>query len=204
MSEFLTAATSFPTVLFTFTLMVVAGYWLAALIGAVDSDLGGETDAAEGLGRYGLGGVPVTLVISILVAFAWLLCLIGSIAVSRSGFSGGTGVLAGFVVLIAACGLAVVAARAVVLPLRRLFESAPAPRREDFLGRRCVIRTGSVGTDFGQAELISSDGSSAIVQVRQTVAHAAEKPLAQGSSAIVYDYDTAAEVFWVAAFEEGI
>lgn len=39
MDEFLSAAASFPTVVFTVALLVVIGYWLIAIVGGVGSDL---------------------------------------------------------------------------------------------------------------------------------------------------------------------
>lgn len=205
MDEFLTATLTFPTVLFTFTLVIVAAYWLLVLVGGAAVEWGdGDAAAPAGHDVHGLGGVPVTIVVSVLVTLAWFLCLIGSIVLGHLGFGGALGLLSGFLILLVAITLAVVATRAVVIPLRRVFGAATAPVRDDFVGRVCVIRTSWVGPDFGQAELTSSDGSSAIIQVRQTAAHVSEIPLTQGVSAVVYDYDSAAEIFWVAAIEEGI
>jgi len=56
------------------------------------------------------------------------------------------------------------------------------------------IRTGTVTGEFGQAEVTAQDGSSAIVQVRQTGEHA----LTHGNRALIFDYDTDGEFFWVA------
>ncbi len=78
-------------------------------------------------------------------------------------------------------------------PLRRLFPTTPEASRHDFVGRECVIRTGRVAIDFGQAEVHAVDGSSAIVQVRQTGADT----FAAGTRAVIYDYDSAGEFFWV-------
>jgi hypothetical protein len=47
---------------------------------------------------------------------------------------------------------------------------------------------------FGQAEVTAQDGSSAIIQVRQTGEHA----LTFGKRALIFDYDTDGEFFWVA------
>ncbi|GAA5004147.1 hypothetical protein GCM10025734_42170 [Kitasatospora paranensis] len=78
-------------------------------------------------------------------------------------------------------------------------EPAPPPSRRDFVGLGCVIRTGRVGPDFGQAEVRAADGSSAVVQVRQNRADAAAagSGLRAGTSALIYDYDAEGEFFWV-------
>jgi hypothetical protein len=77
--------------------------------------------------------------------------------------------------------------------VRRLFAFQPPHSRLDFVGRTCVIRTGRVSSDFGQAEVSASDGSTAIIQVRQT-GHDEFRP---GSVALIYEYDASGEFFWV-------
>ena len=102
--------------------------------------------------------------------------------------------LVGIGVLVGALFLGLLAARVVAVPLRRLYTTGPEASRSDFVGRECVIRTGRVSGDFGQAEVTAADGSSAIVQVRQTGEHV----LAAGHRALIFDYDTDGEFFWVA------
>ncbi|WP_067537778.1 hypothetical protein [Nocardia crassostreae] len=204
MREFFAATLSFPTVLFSFALIVVVAFWLAVLIGGAEAELfesGPDAEVPAVHERWGLGGVPATLTLSVLIALAWFLCLAGSALTAMLHLGGVIGVLSGVGVLIGAVVAAVAATRAVVIPLRRVFAPADPITRDSLVGRVCVIRTGRVGPDFGQAELVSADGSSAIVQVRQTVQQAMETPLTHDVSAIVYDYDPATETFWVAAVE---
>ncbi|NNH71437.1 hypothetical protein HLB23_16465 [Nocardia uniformis] len=202
MGEFFAATLTFPTVLFSFALLVVVAFWVVVLAGGADMDLL-DTDTPDSAihDRWGLGGVPATITVSILIALAWFLCLAGSTVTGMLNLGGVAGFLAGLGVLGVAAAAAVPATRAVVIPLRRTFVPAAPLTRADYVGRVCVIRTGRVGPEFGQAELTSADGSSAIIQVRQTFEHAAEMPLTQGVSAVVYDYDHAAETFWVAPVE---
>src|SRR4051812_49976174 len=75
MGGFVDAALSFPTVMFSFLLAVVVLYWLAVLFGGADTDsLGGDA-----FGGLGLGGVPVTVALSLLVAVAWFVSLAGTV-----------------------------------------------------------------------------------------------------------------------------
>lgn len=207
MSEFLSATLAFPTVLFTFGLLVVAGYWLLVLCGGfgldvLDGDTGGETEGATaGLDRLGLGGVPATVAVTGLIAVAWFVSLVGAVLIDATGAEGMVAAGAGFGTLAVAVVLAVAGTRALVIPLRGLFREVAPPSRRDFVGRVCVIRTGRVDTEFGQAELTADDGSSALIQVRQAAVHTATAPLTQGDSAVVYDYDPATETFWVASTE---
>lgn len=91
--------------------------------------------------------------------------------------------------------------RLLLFPLRRLRGlrgRGVASSRTELTGRVCVIRTGRVGPEFGQAEVRAADGSSALVQVR----HPNLNPLLQaGSSAVIYSYDPAGEFFWVSPLD---
>jgi hypothetical protein len=103
------------------------------------------------------------------------------------------------VVLVAAATGAWLGAYALVVPLRRLLPDGPSASRTDFVGRMCVVRTGRVGRDFGQAEVTASDGSSALVQVR-LVGVAIRSA---GWTALLYDYDAAGEFFWITPMDIG-
>ncbi len=179
MGDFLEAVLTFPTVLFTPLLVVVIGYWLVVVAGGADP----EADAGAGdfLGFAGLGGVPASITLSLLIVLAWF----GSLA--------GSQVLTGWLVLIAVLPLAWLLTRLAVIPLRRLLPDGPDASRADFLGLTCVIRTGRVTGTFGQAEVHARDGSSAIVQVRQ----AGNDDLRAGTVALLYDVDPDGEFFWV-------
>ncbi|MGH3760827.1 hypothetical protein [Actinophytocola sp.] len=203
MDDFVDAALSFPAVLFGFLLVVVVLYWLLVVLGTLDIDLvGGDGDIGDGdgdgggdggfLDGLGLGGVPITVTLSVLIVFAWFVSIVGGVLLS--GMDGVVGVLLGIGVLLVALFVGLFVARLVAVPLRRLYVSGPEPSRSDFVGRECVIRTGRVSTDFGQAEVTAVDGSSAVIQVRQTGEH----ELTAGQLALIFDYDTNGEFFWVA------
>ncbi|CAG6398323.1 hypothetical protein NMG29_05195 [Streptomyces cocklensis] len=164
------------------------------LAGGADRHGGG----AGALAAAGLGGVPVTVVLSLLVALSWFLTLAGSAALHGADVPGRpVRVLLGLAVAAAALAGAWSGTWLLVRPLRRLFPDVRPPSREDFVGRVCVIRTGAVTARFGQAEVAAPDGSTAVVQVRQTGADA----FTSGSSALLYAYDPDGEFFWVAPFD---
>ncbi|MGA5822468.1 hypothetical protein ACPC54_31965 [Kitasatospora sp. NPDC094028] len=142
------------------------------------------------LDGLGLGGVPATVAVSLLVAIAWFVSLAGTVLTTGAPARGG--VFAG--ALVAAWA----GTRVIVRPLSRLFPEDRPVTRADFVGRVCVIRTGRVTADFGQAEVTAEDGSTATVQVR-TVED--DPGLTAGRTALVFDYDPEAEVFLVAAFD---
>lgn len=199
MGEFVDAALSFPAVLFTFMLAVVVLYWLLVLLGTLDLDIGGGDDGGDDgddgfLDGIGLGGVPVTVTLSVLIVVAWFASIVGAIVLAAFDLVTFIHVLLGIGVLFAALVAGLLVARLVALPMRKLYVSGPEASRSDFVGRECVIRTGRVSADFGQAEVTAVDGSSAIIQVRQTGEH----ELFSGRRALIFDYDNDGEFFWVA------
>lgn len=192
MGEFVDAALSFPAALFTFLLVVVVLFWLLVLLGTMDLEIG-DADI-DGLDGIGLGGVPVTVTLSVLIVVAWFVSLAGGVFTAALNLGTFVQVLLGIGVLFVAVLAGLFVARLVALPLRKLYVDGSEPSRRDFLGRECVIRTGRVSGDFGQAEVTAEDGSSAIIQVRQTGEH----ELTNGRRALIFDYDTDGEFFWVA------
>lgn len=214
MGEFFDAAFGFPTALFSFSVLVVAGYWALVAVGGLGTDFlgaGADADAGAGAGAedgdagegpvsglfafLGLGGVPATVVLSLLIVLAWFVSLAGSALFD--------GVVLRAFVLVVALAAAWAGTRLTVLPLRRVFRAPVAASLRDFVGLPCVIRTGRVGPDFGQAEVTAPDGSSAIVQVRQpamdvaVAGEAAGAALTAGSTALIFDFDPAGQFFWV-------
>ena len=204
MSEFLDAALAFPAVLFTFALLVVVVYWLIVLVGAAEVDAldggGGVASEATGGGFSGavaalrLHGVPVTVVLSMLTAVAWFVSLAGAALFDN--------VLLRVVVQPVALFVARSVTWLLVRPLRHLSKVEVGITREEFVGRVCVVRTSWVDAGFGQAEVSSADGSTAIVQVRSGDTSAGS--LVSGSSALIFDHDVEGEFFRIAPYDAAL
>jgi hypothetical protein len=186
MGEFVDAALGFPAVLFTFLMVVVVGYWIFVLVGALDIEALDFDADGDVLGGMGFAGVPVAVTASLLVAIAWFVSLAGTV------LFGGVLLLA-ILALLVALAVAWFATRLLVKPLQKLFPAGPEASRADFVGAVCVIRTGRVSQTFGQAEVTAADGSSAIIQVRQT----GTDTFKSGTAALIYEYDADGEFFWV-------
>ncbi|WP_419992719.1 hypothetical protein [Streptomyces boninensis] len=206
MGAFVAAALGFPAVVFTYALLVVVGYWLFALAsglieegsGEVAGGAGGDGGGLAGLpGALGLGGVPVTVSLSVVVAVGWFAALAAGVGIDAAGFSGPSAWLTGVVGLAAALMAGWGAARGVAVPLRRLTADATPPTRADLVGQLCTVRTSTVDECFGQAEAYAHDGSTAIVQVRAEP----DAGLTAGRIALIFDYDADGEFFRVAPFD---
>lgn len=151
------------------------------------------------IAALGLDGVPLTVVFSLLTALAWFLSLAGRIALDAAGSGDGpVRTAAEWAVLAGALVGAWSGTWLLVRPLRGLFPAGRAPSRDDFVGLLCVVRTGTVTGEFGQAEVTAPDGSAAVVQVRQS----GRDPLPAGSTALLYAYEPGGEFFWVAPFAD--
>lgn len=200
MQEFLSAATAFPAVLFGAALAVVVFFWLLVLAGAADHhSFDGDLDT----GLAGIGGVPVTVSVSVMVVVGWFTSLTGTVLLHRGGATGTLRAVLACAVLLGSFLIAWTVTRALVSLLRRRLPEVPPPSRQDFLGRVCTVRTGSVSSDFGQAEVVADDGSTAIVQVR-LLSPPDGSLLVAGSAGLLYAYDDDGEFFWVSPYDRAL
>jgi len=218
MQEFLTEILSFPTVVFTVLLGIAAVYWLLVIIGALgldvlDADHGGDDVAHAGhdvddgghgnahhdahpsfigwlLGPLKLDAVPVTIVVSFIAFFGWLISHFAGhyLAASHSGWLTEVGLL------IAAFVLGVLLTAFVVRPLAPLFRTNPGARRVALVGKVVTIDTSRVDATFGMARA-EDGGPGLIVQVRCD----SENELTRGHRALVVSYDEVREVYEVAS-----
>ncbi|MFP1625966.1 hypothetical protein ACLB9X_12495 [Streptomyces sp. 5K101] len=197
MAEFLQATATFPTALFTAALVVVIGFWLLVLMGAVDTD---SFDADVDADALNLGGVPVSVSTSLLVALAWFFSLTGSVLLASTGWPDASLHLLGAVLLAVSLIGSWRLTCVLVRPLAKLFPDEPGPSLHHFVGLTCTIRTGRVDEEFGQAEVAAGDGSTAVVQVRQSDGDRMEL----GSTGLLYAYDDTGEFFWVTPFDKAL
>lgn len=219
MLEFVQVILSLPTVIFTVPLVLVVGYWSLVILGALDLHVvdaaGSAGDALDVVGDpsgmdfhfhgfegglvsdffhlLGLGGVPLTLWISLVTLFSWVSCLLtlqifeNVIPALPLAWLAGLGGL----------GIALVVTALVVRPVKRLFVSHTATERKALVGKVCTVTTMRVDDNFGQA-LIEDGGAGLLVQVRCDESNA----LTKGSHALIFDYNPDEEVFHVARFDE--
>ncbi|WP_103500253.1 MULTISPECIES: hypothetical protein [unclassified Streptomyces] len=198
MGEFVSAALDFPAVVFTFPLLVVIAYWLFAAVTGLageifDADTTDASDSGGAAGGFagfmtalGLGGVPVTVVLSLVIAVAWFVCLVGTVLFDH------TLVRFGFLLLALYIGWHVTWLLA--KPLRRMLHTTSAGRNADFVGLVCEVRVGCAPGRFGQGLVTAADGGTALIDIRSEE----PEPIPAGSHALIYDYDAEADFFRVA------
>lgn len=178
---FLETTLSFPTVVFTMLLAIAVLYWLLAatglveidaldgLLGADMADGGGEPAGITGpLLRYGLDGIPITLIFTTLVFVAWLLSYFADLMLIRHLPFAPVRWGAGIAVMVGALLVAVPVTGIALRPLRRVFAKLkPAPMRS-FIGMPGVVRSPDVTATHGTAT-VEDGGAGLVMQVRDDV-----------------------------------
>ncbi len=161
--------------------------------GATDAVLAGRPGC---LGLLAVGEVPVSISGTLLIVFAWLFSYGGTSLLARVAV-GGTLVAAGLGVV--AFALALGATSVATRPLKKLFRIAPVTTNRDLVKRLCKLTTLRVDEKFGQAE-VDDKGSVLLVQVRCR----RKNDMTRGDRAIIYEYDAAYEVFWIAPLDKDL
>lgn len=141
----------------------------------------------------GLGGVPFSVVISLLTLFAWVISSLAALWVLAFVPTGLLRFAVGSVVLVGAFIFAIPAAAGCVRPLRRFFVTHNAISNAALVGQECVILTGAVDEKFGRAEVPAHGAGYHIRVVADT-----PNTLKRGDTAFIMDYDEAARIYRIA------
>ena len=182
MDPFYQNIASFPTIFFTFILAVCLVYWLVAVLGVVDLDIldldlpESDADASSNTGanaiaglllKLGLNGVPLTVIISFLALFGWLICYFAvhfSFPLIPSGFFE---YIAGVPILIASLYGAVLITAQVIKPLKPFFANMFQNTVKHVLGQTAIVRTSRVDEGFGEVYL--ADGGAGLIFKARTL-----------------------------------
>lgn len=212
MEEFIAVATSYPTIVFTFGLIFVLMFWALSLIGIVDVDfidvgldfdIDVDTDPGlfGSLGGFllyfGLNGIPITVVLTVLILVAWTLAyfvsayLIVPLPFDWLRYIAGTAVIAG------AIALAMPITGMSLRPTRHIFTGESAKTNDSFVGSKGSVTTLEVTESFGQAE-VADGGAGLLVNIR------AEEPntLKKGDEVALLSYDAANGTYRVMSEKE--
>jgi hypothetical protein len=161
----------------------------------VDGDDGGGVLAAL-MSALHLKSVPVTVVFSLIVTFAWLVSVVSMQFLTRLA-PALVGPLLSIGVLLGAFVLALPLTSFAARPLAKVFALKHAPAKSDFIGRTCIVRTGTVTSKFGEATL-PDGGAGLVIRVRIEDG----KQLGRGEQALIVDYDAERETFLVEPMRE--
>ncbi len=209
--------TSFPTAVPTVLLSVLMIYWLMSIIGVVEIgeslDLHGDVghldgiEAAHGgqempdfhtlagyLVALGLGGVPLSVVASVLVFVTWLATALLHQYVIAFLPTDTLRMLSGVAVLAFSAALSIPIAARLIKPMRGLFVKHTARSNSSLVGLDCRIVTEKVDPGFGRAEVANAGGG---INIR--VWASAPNDLRKNSTAIIVAYDETTRQYEVQA-----
>ncbi len=212
MNPFYQNISSFPTVFFTFFLALTTLYWLVAVLGLIsidildfdipdieaadiDGDISGDLDTGDAteltnanvlaglMLRLGLNGVPVTIIISLIALFGWIL----SYYVVHFSFSfipnGLLQFIAGIPVLLVSLYLAAMITALAIKPLRPLFKKAHQTTEKYVLGQIAIVRTSRVDESFGEA-VMADGGAGLILKIRSN----SDSHFKKGDKVVLFEY----------------
>lgn len=164
MDPFYQNISSFPTVIFTFVLAICVLYWLFAVLGVVDIDvldidadfdMGNEATSVNALAgimlKFGLNGIPVTIILSFLSLFGWLASYYIMHFLSPFIPAGMLHYSFGLLVLFVAFWFSVFLTAIIIVLLRPLFQKVEQQTIKRVLGKTAVVRTSKVTDSFGKA-----------------------------------------------------
>ncbi len=143
----------------------------------------------------GVRGVPLTVVGTFIVLWAWILSylatrLFGSLAATA---------IFGLVIALASGLSACVLAAMTTRPLRKLFVTQSAPRRASLVGKMCTVLSARVDDHSGRGE-IEDGGAGFVAEVRCT----SDNDFVRGSQALVYRYESEQEIFFIGPVDQAL
>ncbi|MCD9029855.1 DUF1449 family protein [Luteimonas sp. BDR2-5] len=193
MAEFLATALGYPTLVYSVLLGACAVYWLLAVLGLVDVEgLDLDFDLPDGADAHGLVGVlsrlgldrlPTMLVLTLLVFFGWFFTYFIHLFL-LAPLWGWLRWTLGTAAAVLALVPAVLLTTALLRPLRRwLMRLQPPVDEQSLLGRVAVVRTPTVSTSAGMADL-DDGGAGLVLQVRSDTA-----AIGRGDRVVLVEFD---------------
>ena len=177
---FITKISLYPTIVFTGLVMFVTLYWVVSLLGIADMDSvdvgeSGSDAAVSDLSstgfftglmlKFGLYGVPLVIILSLISLIGWLLSYLYTSFLHQNFDSGvlyyvfGTGAL--IFVLVVSMWLTGM----IISPFRKNIARIPKRNSANNVGKIAIVRTLSVTDKHGEAEL-NDGGAGLILKVR--------------------------------------
>lgn len=210
MEIFLGIAMSFPTIVYSVMLLVVSVHWLLAALGILEVDAvdgllpddigtdGADPGAVGGLlMKFGLHGVPVMVVFTIIAIVGWIFCYFVDLSLLRTMPGGIVSTLAGVATCAGGLLLSIPVARVVLAPVRRLMRRYQPVSQRPLLGHYAEVRSPEITRTHGTAR-IDDGGAGLILQVR------ADEPgrFVRGDRVVLIEYLEDQNAYRVTSTEE--
>lgn len=205
---FITNISLYPTIIFTGLMLFVTLYWLISILGMADmdavdlGDAGGDSDLSSAgfvsglLLKFGLYGVPLIIILTLISVIGWVLSYIYSSFLHQWLEPGllyyalGTGALV--LVLVISMWLTGI----IIAPIRKKFANIPKRIAANNIGKIAIVRTLSVTDTHGEAEL-NDGGAGLILRIRPDI-NSSGPPLKQGDKVVLVEYLNEANAYRIA------
>ncbi len=165
--------------------------------GGADGAAGSASVIAAWLMKFGLHGIPITVVVTALVLLSWFFCYFASAYLLVLIPAGLLQTVAGFALAGVCFYVSMPVAGAALGPMRPLLKGDTALEMDDLLGRTCVVRSLEVNESFGQG-YVDDGGAGLLLDIR------ADSPnrLAKGDEVALIRYHKQANTFDVMDHDE--
>lgn len=213
MDVFLEVVTSFPTVVYSVLLLVMLIHWLMTMLGVLEIDAidgllpdeigldGGDGAHHGGLGglllKFGLHGIPVMVVFTIIAIVGWSFCFFVELHVLGTMPDGIATTLLGVATMVGGLLLSIPVARIVLAPVRRLMRRYEPVTQRPLLGRYAEVRSPEITQTHGTA-WVDDGGAGLILQVRADV----PGRFVRGDRVVLIEYLDAHNAYRVTSTEE--
>jgi len=147
--------------------------------------------------RLGLTGVPVTIIISLLALFGWIICYYLVHFLSSWVPDGLLYYVVGFLGVVFSLYVAAKITSIVVKPLRPLFEKAQQEATKHILGQTAIVRTLRVDNTFGEA-FLEDGGAGLILKVRTRD----DQTFKKGDRVVLLEYQKINNIYYVISEED--
>ena len=203
MADFITTCITAPTVFYSALLGVAALYWLLVALGAfdidvfhfhIDADVSGDGVHPHGFLEFlSLGRVPITVLATFLVTFAWFLCLVGEVALRAPLGAVLPGAVYDWLMGLGAFFAAVPLTGFAAKPLRGVFTIHEAQTKRGVVGTPATVTSVTADERFGTA-VADLAGDEIILNVVTR----AGVTMTKGEIAVVVEYDDARDLYLIA------
>ena len=208
---FITKISLYPTIVFTGLVMFVTLYWLVSLLGMADmdtvdiGDASGESSNLTSSGfvsglllKFGLYGVPLIVILSLISLIGWLLSYFYTSFLHQNFDSGILYYLFGTGALIFVLVISMWLTGIIISPIRNKIAKIPRRNAASNIGKIAVVRTLSVTDKHGEAEL-NDGGAGLILKIRSDIN---DGSLKQGDRVMLVEYLDAANTYRVAPVKD--
>ena len=155
--------------------------------GVLESEHGGGLLSGL-LNAMGVRGVPITIVGTFVIFWAWILSYLST----RFLGSVGATLIVGLAIVVTSSFGALFMASISSRPFRKLFVTQQAQRRVSLVGKMCTVLSARVDGNFGRAE-IEDGGAGFVAEVRCPQ----DNGLIRGAQALVYRYEPSDGIFFI-------